>query len=507
MGIVNLPHGPWKSLLVGKYDERDVSLYQNPQKDILYVVVDRDEEGKAKGLVVTVYRSFYLERGDLKVLLNHISGSPVGVSKKWKGDQFQFLLLPAGIKYIGLDPQELKDTVDEMEVRLIRMEKNVVALASTLGMMLRPFSVVPKNIAALLFVEPSVIAGLAPVAERSGERTSESLFILGSLKTGGVATESPLNMRRTIIYGDRVGRKRAFQILLEEFLRTGVNALVVTQEPEKYRGLSRAAEATEMHKKLGIEPVGFSTKELKPLLDLAVLPPDSLVEVAGLKLDTETAAKTVAYLEKYRMEVEKTSEIVKRITETDVISLRAGRVLTALDLVAGSLFRKETYNQYISLAATGLGGAYILSLKNPWDHLSLLNYIYGIGEALKRRGKSEDARFMIFVENGERVFTKTENRTTKRLLEALETYREYGLGWVVEVEKSVLLNDMLIALTETNIGAVGENDVGVRTLVRRPYRVDLRPYLTSASIEGSPAPSVSSQPAPQPAHRLQTPVG
>jgi len=191
----------------------------------------------------------------------------------------------------------------------------------------------------------------------------------------------------------------------------------------------------------------------------------------------------------------------------DLISLRAGRILTALGTSAGGLFRKETYNQYISLTTTGLGGAHLLKLRDPWDHLSLLNYVVGIGEALKRRGKSEGVRFVLFVENGERVFTKTENRTTKRLMEALEAYRDYGLGWVIEVEKSVMINDMLVAITETNVGAVGENDVGIRTLVRRPYRVMLRPYLTSASIEGYRAPSVSSQPAPQPAHRSQIPVG
>ena len=495
MGYVRLPHGPWKSLLAGKYEDREMSIYQNPQRDLLYVVVDKDENGKPKGLVISVYRGFYVERGDVKTLLSNLSGNPVGVSKKWKGELFQFLLIPAGIKYIGLDPEELKETVDAMVVTLDRMEKNVVLLGKTLGMVLRPISLVPKNLAAVLFVEPSVIAGLAPIA---APKASESgVMILGITKTGEIVRESPENLRRIVVYGDPLGRKRMFLVLLEEFLRNGINAVVVTENPGIYSSLQRAGEKTDLHSKLGLQPMGFSEEEVKPLIDLAVVPREALVEVIGVKEGTQTAAKLVEVLNTFGVEAERPSDILGKIQETDLISLRVGRILKAVDLAKGDLFGRENYNRFISISSTGLGAAYVVEAKNPWDYLAVASLIEGIGRNLERTGKSEGVRVVLFVENAEKLFTRTENPITKAVIASLEKYKDFGLGWVLETEKDVNLNDLVLALTETKMGAIGENDIGVRTLVRRPYRLEPRPFLTGLSV----VPLASSPRAPQPDRR------
>jgi len=476
MGSVRLPHGPWKSLLAGKYEGRDVSIYQNPQRDILYVVVDRDEGGRAKGLVVTVYRGFYLERGDLKQLLAGISGNPVGVAKKWKGELFQFLLIPAGIKYIGLDPEELKKAVDEMVVTLDRMEKNVLLLAKTLGMALRPLSLTPRNVVAMLFVEPTVIAGLAPTKPSS---TEGGVLILGFSKQGEVIRESPENLRRTVIYGNEVGRKRFFKVLLEEFLRNGVNAIVATSNPEPYRGLSRAVEKRPEHSKLGLEPLGFSVEELEPLIDLATVDHDAAVDVFGVKVDTETGTKMKELLSLFAPEARRPRDVAAKITDTDLLSLRAGRVFSAVDASKGEMFDRREYSGFSSVASTGLGSAFIHPTTDPWSVLALQSLLEGIGRALKRSGKTESVRVVLFVEDAHRIFTRDQNPLTAALLKTLEAYKDFGLGWVLETEKDVLLSDVLLALSEARAGAIGENDVGVRTLVRRPYRLEPRPFLTA----------------------------
>ncbi len=501
MPAVMLPHGPWNSLLYGKYEGKDVSIYQNPNRDILYVVVDKGKDGKPKGLVVTVYRGFYLERGSIKELVGHLSGFPVGMAKKWKGETFSFLLLPAGIKYIGLDPKELRDTVNEMVSTLNRMEKNVLVLANTLGFILKPLSLVPRNVAALLFIEPVFIAGLAPVAGSgtSAEAVKEGLVVLGRDTKGGIARDSLVNFRRTLIYGDPVGRKRTFAVIMEEFLRNGVNILLVTSDASRYRGITSAGAGGEELSSLELKPIGFSMEELQPSIDLATVPPDALIEITGVKKDTETAKKLRSVLVEHGVEATRPADLLEKVEGNDMISLRVGRILQALDLVEGDRFQRLTYNTFLSLSTTGLGGVFVLEVKDPWSHLSLVSYVSGIGKALERRGKTENVRIALFVEDAERVFTREENPVTTSLLKLVEHYRDYGLGWVLEVEKDVKLNDMILALTETRIGAISEKDVGVRTLTRSPYRLYLRPFLSS--IELSPAPAASSPPAPQPGRR------
>ncbi len=476
MGVIRLPHGPWRSLLVGKYEGKDVSLYQNPQRDILYVVVDRGEDGRARGLVVTVYRGFYVERGNVKQVLDHLSGSPVGVSKRWKGEIFQFLLVPGGIKYISLDPQELRDTVDEMEITLTRMEKSVLAIARALGITLRPLAVVPKNVAAILLVEPAAIAGLAPAGIPS---VSEGgVMVLGLLKNGEVARDAPINFRRTIIYGQEGGRLKFFSVLIEEFLRNGINVLVATTRPEHYTALSSAGPKNELHTKLGLEPLGFSVKVLDTVVDLSLVPKRAFTYMCGVSPSTNTGEGIMGLLEANR-DVETPTGLVERITKTDLISLRVGRVLRAVEDLKPEIFHKLAYNHFISLSSTGLGGAYILNTADQWGRASLTSYLAGIGEALKRRGKTENPRFIVFIEEGEKIVPREGDPISEDVVGVIEKYRDYGMGWVISTEKDIHIHPNLVSFTETKVGAVGMDDVGVRTLVKRPYRLTVRPMLSS----------------------------
>lgn len=479
MGVIRLPHGPWRSLLVGKYEGKDVSLYQNPQRDILYVVVDRGEDGRAKGLVVTVYRAFYVERGNVKQMLDHLSGSPVGVSKKWKGEIFQFLLVPGGIKYIGLDPQELKDTVDEMEITLTRMEKSILAIARALGITLRPLAIVPKNIAAILLVEPAAIAGLTP----SGVPTMSEggVMVLGLLKSGDVARDAPINFRRTIIYGDATGRRKFFTVLIEEFLRNGINVLVATSSPEYYNGLSSAGSKNELHSKLGLEPIGFSAKILDTVIDLSIVPQKAFVYMCGVS-PSSTTGQALASLLGTNRDAETPVELSERVKGVDLVSLRVGRVLRTVEDIKPEVFHKLAYNHFVSLSSTGLGGAYILKATDEWERTSLASYLAGIGEALKRRGKTENPRFIVFIEEGEKIVPNNGDPISEEIVNTIEKYRDYGMGWVVSTEKDIHIHPSLVSFTETKTGAVGPDDVGVRTLVKRPYRLTVRPFLSSIDM-------------------------
>ncbi len=486
MGLIKLPHGPWKSLLIGKYEDRDVSIYQNPHRDILYVVVDRDQSGVAKGLVVTVYRAFYIENGDARRMIEHLSGMPVAVVKKWKGDTFQFFLIPAGIKYISPEPEELKKVVDEMVISLDRIERNVVMLGRTLGMQVKPLAMVNKSVAAILFVEPTVIAGLSPI--KPSEK-KEGVMILGRMRTGALASESPINLRRTVIYGNDVGRKHMFVVSIEEFLRNGINVLLVTREPKKYEGFRAASEDKELLAPYGLQPTGFSLEVLEWKVDLGVTPPGAVVYTGGIREGTQTFNKAVDILKKL-----KPDNLLSLDTEEgDVISRRAVRSLRSIGR-KGNYFDKVGFGKFVSLSSTGLGGLYIIRVENPWNYLSLLSYVSGIGTYLERKGKTEYVRVMVAVEDAWRILPKEGNYLTKTLVTLLERFKDHGMGWVLETDRDTNLDGMILALTETKLGAIGENDVGVRILTKRPYRMDIRPFITGVRLPSAPLASAPQAP-------------
>ena len=480
MGRINLPYGPWKSLLVGNYEGKDVSIYVNPSKDMLYVVVDKDESGKTRGLVISVYRPFFVEEGDPVSFLSHISGHPTAVIKKWKGEVYRYILVPAGIKYIGVDPSELRSTVEEMVATLNRMEKNLHILGRTLGVRIKELPLLPKVVQSVLFSEPATIAGHLPAFEGKEEPEEEGMMALGMKKDGSPAIEPLVNMRRVVIYGHKEGRKRTFFVLIEEFLRHGINVIVITPEPTKYEGFSRAGKRTEVLKKLGIEAVGFSVERIREVVDKKKVKEVDAV-LSGGPPEKEVFEKIVEIMKKLRI-----GESVD-LNQADSYTLRARRYV---DVVLSTLPEGEvTTSKY--LKRSNLGTLYVLSPRKLEHLLHLLTLLSTLSEALKKRGRSDTPRVVVFFEEGERYLPRSEDLITKRLVSLVDSAKDFGLGWVVEAERDTLVNELLLAKTETKIGAIKEDDVGIRTIYKKPYRMNVRDFVTS--IGEYLAPEASSQ--------------
>ncbi len=487
MARVHLPYGPWKSLLVGSYEGKDVSIYTNPQKDMLYVVVDKDEEGKTRGLVISVYRPFFVQEGDPVTLITHISGHPVSVIKKWKGEMYKFVIVPAGIKYIGVDPSELRDTVEEMVATLNRMDKNIAVLSRTLGIKVKPFTSVPSSVSAILFSEPSTIAGLLPSYGKS-EDSEEGLAVLGTLKNGSPATEPLINLRRVIVYGHKEGRKNMFYVLIEEMLKHGVNVIVITGEPSKYTYFSKAGKKDEMLVKLGVEPEGFAVEFIEQGIDVKYLDPVDVVLTGG-EVEKEVFEAMSEVIVKL-----KSGEGMKR-GEIDQKTLEANRYL--LSLISG--VNKVNYPIPSITKRSGRGTLYIVKYKGLEGLLFLYSLINGVVEGLKRRGKKEIPVTVLAVENAERLFSNNDTLQIKKFVAYIQQGKDVGLGWLLEAEKDVNIHNILLGMTETKIGAIDSNDVGVRTLLKKPYRMNIRPF--ASAIGEYQAPSVSSQQAPLPDHK------
>jgi hypothetical protein len=74
---------------------------------------------------------------------------------------------------------------------------------------------------------------------------------------------------------------------------------------------------------------------------------------------------------------------------------------------------------------------------------------------------------------------KQDNEMAKEIIEMLDLLRDYGVGFLLSVEKQADLSSESIMLTNAVLSVVKNHDVGVHIKEKGNYRVKIRPTLSS----------------------------
>ncbi len=484
MDILRLPYGPWKPLISGKYEDYDISIYQNPDRDIFTVVVDKDEEGNPRGLVVIMYRAFLVD-GDIQTLMNGLKEKTTAIIKKRKGETYKFLLLQEGPKYIGLKKSELADALSRLGNAIYADSTLLRKVAVAMSIPVTHIRDIPARTAALLLAEPIVIPNL--LGHPGGIVASPEfakVLPVGKTHDGTVVKESIFDFARTVVLGEHEkARKQMLAIIAENAMLSGIPVIILTQHPERYKKMNEPSDANLSE--YGVHTMGFPANQWKLgedyFIDINTVDPRALAEALGISSDIKAYNEIVAAIHSAGGNAVKIGDLIKKEDKMKFHTLRALRICAHEERTRGEIYGKNDVTPLIE--AGDIGHAKILHVKDdPHSKTAVQSLLEGLLRFLESRGKSKRLRALIIVDDGERILPRINEPIQDALLNTIIELREYGVGFAADAPSEAEIAKKILDLAETNIKTVSEDEVGVRIVTKRPYRAKLRPLISKITL-------------------------
>ncbi len=483
MDVLRLPYGPWKPLFSGKYEGYDISLYQNPDRDFFSVLIDADADGNPKGLVIIMYKAFLVD-GPVTDLIKGIKTRAIAVTKKAGGDVYNFLLLEGGPKYIGLEREEIIETLNKLGNSLYKDATLLRNIAKALGITVTALRDVPKRVAALLLAEPIVLPNF--VGSPGGITTQDfgKVLPLGKGRNGEVIKEAAIEFGRTAIVGEHaVARKKFFRIVLENILLSGIPAIVVTKDPSKYEKLNQPGSHDVQN--YGITPIGFPRRVWKLgtdyFLDLNFVDANALANALGVS-PAQKAFKTITEgIAAKRGSINDIMDVFSPKGAEKYHNLRAFRIMREAKDEYPNTFGRNNVSTLLVMG--DVGNATVVEVgENIITQTALQSLLSNLLEFISKRGKSRKLRGVVFIEDAHRIVPRVSSPVTDAIVSTLAQLKDYGIGFVFEAEDEIHVHKTLADLAETTVRTVNDDEVGVRLLTKRPYRVKLRPFASGVTV-------------------------
>ena len=483
MDILRLPYGPWKPLLSGKYEGYEVTIYQNPDHDLFSVLVDTDEDGNPKGLVVIMYKIFLVD-GPVVDIMKGLKTRTIAITKKREGDIYQFLLLEGGPKYIGLSREELAETLSRLGNLLHKDSTLLRNVAKTLGIGITALRDVPKSIAALVLAEPAVIPNLVGCVYGPAMFEFAKPLPLGRGRDGDIIKESIVEFGRTVIFGEHsVARKIFFRILIENTLLSGIPAIIITKNSKKYEKMNEPGDHEVLS--YGISPVGFPRRIWSLgenyFIDLNFVDHAALAEAIGVSTSQKAFLAISEEIKAKRGSIITLRDILLLKKQEKFHNVRAKRITEEVMTERPKDFGQ---NNVAGLLTVGdVGSATVLSVEDDmWTKAAAQSLLAKLLQFVSKRGKSKKLRAVVFIEDADRITPRVKSSVTQSIVDTIAELKDYGVGFVVEAPDEASVHKTIVELSETIVRTVNDDEVGVRLLTKRPYRVKLRPLASNLIV-------------------------
>ena len=483
MDVLRLPYGPWKPLLSGKYEGYDISLYQNPDRDLFSVLVDSDADGNPKGLVVLMYKAFLVD-GPVTDLVRGVRNRTIVITKKTGGDVYQFLLLEGGPKYIGLAKEELVETLNKLGNSLYKDTTLLRNVAKAMGITVTALRDVPRKVAALMLAEPIVLPNMVGAPGIAVTPEFEKVLPLGRGRNGEIVKESVAEFGRTAILGEHAAaRKKFLRIILENVLLSGIPAIVVTKNPASYEKMNQPGRHDVQN--YGITPVGFPRRIWKLgkdyFLDLNFVDAKALAEALGVSPAQKAFLTITEEIKSRRGEINDITDVFVPKNLEKFHRLRAFRILRETKEENPTAFGRNNVSTLLVMG--DMGNATIVEVgENILTQTALQSLLSNLLDFISKRGKSRKLRAVVFIEEAHRIVPRIKSPVTEAIVNTIAELKDYGIGFVFEAEDEAHVHKTLVDLVETTVRTVNDNEVGVRLLTKRPYRLKLRPFASNITV-------------------------
>ena len=480
---VNLPHGPWKTLLSGIWSGKEISYHENPEHELLVMIYDRRGEA-IRGMVFFMVKLFSIE-GKIGSFADALGENSVVIQKKTPTFKGSFLAVMTDPEYVRFAPREL---ISAAERHFDDMEKRAAEARKKSGDF--PIKLVEERYADLdktneLFGEPLALPSLV-VRKEGPELTSKrpkGRVHLGITLDGKKIEEGIGSFLLTTVFGPDT--RRALHVIMEGCLLNGVSGVA-------FGGFENAEvpnKDTEDYSKYGIdvEPLGMPTRRFRPgtdfFIELGLLNKELFGDITGAGQGKATELIGKALKEKPA----KISQLIQRLTATKeeedkYFAARGVRICKLLDLAYPGLFNgKLEPKEIVAPWLKKMGRIAIINTKGLRPSIKkgiVYATIKTLYESYKREFASDAMKVLIIV--GEKdIYGKGKTVLDRETNALLKLIGDYGIGVCVNAEDAAEIDTEIMQNATMQIQTMEANNASVKEHTKRPYRIKLRPTLSA----------------------------
>jgi len=307
---------------------------------------------------------------------------------------------------------------------------------------------------------------------------------LGKGRDGEVVKESAVEFGKTVILGEHAeARKKFFRIVLENVLLSGIPAVVITKCPEKYEKMNEPGS----HDVTGYEipPMGFPRRIWRLgydyFVDLNVVDHAALAEAMGVSTAQKAFTTISEGIKAKKGGIGTLRDVLTLKKEEKFHNLRAKRIVEEVMREHPRYFGQNSVSGLLTMG--DVGSATVVAVgEDLWTQTAAQSLLAGLLKFVSRRGKSRKLRAVVFVEDADRITPRVKSPVTGALVRTMAELKDYGIGFVVEAPDEAGVHKDIVGLAETTVRTVSKEEVGVRLLTKRPYRVKLRPLASNLSV-------------------------
>lgn len=479
-------------------------IYQNADSFVLTLILEEEKE-EITGVVLELYKVFAAKGTDIELFVSSLRRNSLLFTKNTSQDQYKYFLL-------GTDPEFVPFTQNLFGDKVIDMVEQVDLFASTIADVSKGYDIDLTPIAegsedekASFFAEPMFLPAISANVKGKKEETRQietpnvyKTILLGLTKSGEKVEEPISIFSKTLIsQGSYQNTIQAMHVMVESSLLSNVSSIVFDFD-KVFKGLSKPTDNLIGLKKYktGGEPVGFPVTEFDSSsihINLNTLDPESFIELFGMG-DSKEVQTLIQIWDSLKGEILSLKTLYDYIPEqkeqyglNDYQVNRLIRLLKVIEERYPNVFMSANDIDEItrsSIAQLGRASLVDLSRYNYRVILCLLDSVLKeILQKYKAIGLSRATKFSVFMPKMEIVSPyNTPLKIQKDITNTLLDLPNYGVSIVLSCQKEIDISTDITKERFSRISIIKDNDVGIKTADKKPYRVMLRPGFSTMAF-------------------------
>jgi hypothetical protein len=487
MTTLELPHGPWKQVLSGVWDEREIAYYENPGKKLLVIIYDRKGE-EVKGMALLMAR-FFKVKGNASTLTEEVDANAILFQKKTPLFKGSFLSLVTDPVYVEYSPRNLINQAEDLYGRLEETSESVRAKARNYQVELVDVIHSSPEEVQELFGEPLALPSI--VVRKPGAKTvleaPTGKAILGVDLEGKPARTPVKSFDLVVITGKDT--RQAAHVVMEGCVMNGVPGLVFDDKKEFDRmdQPNNTGQFDEYQQEL--EPVSMPVRRFFPgkdaFIDVSFLNEKLFASIAGIQMGkTSKMVGKILETKKAKTLEEVSQKIMENTEESEKYNAaRGARICRLLENSYPGLFNGNVEANEVLAPWMKRIGRVALVDTSRFDRGATKGIIYSLlkmlYENLKNKTSSEENKIEVVLEGKDLVSGKGEYIDLE-INSLIKLCTSIGIGVCIRAPSISSVDKDLMSNATLKLQCIENGEMVVQQQGTKPFRVKTRPTISSS---------------------------
>lgn len=443
---------------------------------------------EVSGMVLLITKFFYV-KGNASTFVSDMEENTVLIQKKTPQFKGSFIGLTTDPVYVEFTPRNLIDQVEQMCVKTDEMSEEAMRRARDYNLDFIELEHIEENMVQELLGEPLALpaAVIRKATPGTVMGTPAGEIFLGIDMERKPLKEAVKNFGLTVIEGQET--HQATQVVIEGQLLNGVSGMVFDDNNEFARMGSPNKDVQGL-KQYGseLDPLSMPIRKFTPgtdvFIDLGALNEKLFADIAGF--NDETTIRLIGeILEKKKAKnLGEIANELSKVTDEEkrYYAARGARICRLLDDIYPDIFNGPPQaNELIAPWMKRIGRLAHIDISGLDERVSkgvIYSTMKTVYETLKKETSSEEIKLSVIISKPGLVSGKGDY-IDKEISALAKLATTSGIGICIRTKESKDIDKDFTMNATAKVNCIEEDQISVQTQGNKPYRVHLRPTMSS----------------------------